>query len=97
MLIKLSQYIPKLQIKRLIKARMFNTACSFADMLLENSFEELTTLEYTQLQWQRGYHQFKNLQNFKAAAKMFTRYALPTEQLLLLFAEIFPQRYVDDL
>ena len=35
--------------------------------------------------------------NYRAAMKVFTRYNLPTEQLLLLFADILPQKYIDDL
>ena len=40
---------------------------------------------------------FRHRANFKAAAKVFTQWALPTEQLVLLFAEMFPSRYIDDL
>lgn len=40
---------------------------------------------------------FRQRNNYKAAAKVFTQWALPTEQLCLLFSEMFPKRYVDDL
>ena len=30
--------------------------------------------------------------NYKAAAKVFKEWALPTEQLCLLFSEMFPRR-----
>ena len=49
------------------------------------------------MQLQRGYFMFRQRNNYKAAAKVFTQWALPTEQLCLLFAEMFPKRYVDDL
>ena len=35
--------------------------------------------------------------NFRAAAKVFTQWSLPPEQLILLFADLFPKRYIDDL
>jgi len=35
-LVKLSQYVPQVQIKKLVKAKMFNTATNFATMLIEN-------------------------------------------------------------
>ena len=35
-LVKLSQFVPQVQIKKLVKARMFNTATEFAQMLIEN-------------------------------------------------------------
>ena len=38
-LVKLSQLVPQLQIKKLVKAKMFNTATSFETMLIENQFE----------------------------------------------------------
>ena len=40
---------------------------------------------------------FRTRLNYWAAAKVFTQWALPTEQLILLFAEMYPQHYVDDL
>ena len=40
---------------------------------------------------------FRQRHNYRAAAKVFTQWSLPTEQLCLLFAEMFPKRYVDDL
>ena len=33
---------------------------------------------------------FRQRLNYKAAAKVFTQWTLPTEQLILLFAEMFP-------
>ena len=66
-------------------------------MLLENQFDQMEHREFTELQWQRGYHMFRHRSNFKAAAKVFTQWALPTEQLVLLFSEMYPGRYIDDL
>ena len=37
-MVKLTQYMPQQQIKKLISAKMFNTATSFATMLVENKF-----------------------------------------------------------
>ena len=48
-MVKLSQYPPQIQIKKLIKARMFNTATGFATMLVENRFGQLDKKEYTHL------------------------------------------------
>ena len=66
-------------------------------MLLENQFEQLDVKEFAHLQFQRGYYMFRNRMNYKAACKVFTQWALPTEQLILLFSEMYPQHYVDDL
>ena len=96
-LVKLSQLVPQFQIKKLIKAKMFNTATSFGAMLLENQFDQLDFKDYAHLQFQRGYYMFRTRLNYWAAAKVFTQWALPTEQLILLFAEMYPQHYVDDL
>lgn len=38
-LVKLSQYVPQVQIKKLVKAKMFNTATNFATMLIETQFD----------------------------------------------------------
>lgn len=48
-MVKLSQIMPQLQIKKLVKARMFNTATSFATMLIENKFTQIDQKEYTHL------------------------------------------------
>ena len=40
---------------------------------------------------------FRQRNNYRAAAKVFMQWALPTEQLVLLFSEMFPSRYIDDL
>jgi len=91
-LVKLSQFVPHLHLKKLVKARMLNTATNFATMLVDNQFDQLEVKDYTQLQFQRGYYMFKQRNNYKAAAKVFAQWALPTEQLCLLFSEMFPKR-----
>ena len=35
-LVKLEQFVPQVQLRKLVKARMFNTATNFATMLIEN-------------------------------------------------------------
>ena len=35
-LVKLSQFVPHLHLKKLVKARMLNTATNFATMLVDN-------------------------------------------------------------
>ena len=76
---------------------MFNTVTSFCDMLLENGFDQISMSEYTSLQWERGIFFFKHKRNFKASQKIFTKWHLPTEQLVLLFSEVYPNKYVDDM
>ena len=66
-------------------------------MLVENRFGQLDKKEYTHLQYQRGYYMFRQKANYRAAAKVFDEWSLPTEQLVLLFAEMLPKRYIDDL
>ena len=41
--------MPQFQIKKLIKAKMFNTATSFGAMLLENQFDQLDFKDYAHL------------------------------------------------
>ena len=76
---------------------MFNTVTSFCDMLLENGFDQISLSEYTSLQWERGIFFFKQKKNYKASRKIFTKWHLPTEQLVLLFSEVYPNKYVDDM
>ena len=66
-------------------------------MILEKGFEGISMSDYTSLQWERGMHFFKSKRNFKAARKVFKQWSLPTEQLILLFSEIYPNKYVDDM
>ena len=40
---------------------------------------------------------FRQKANYRAAAKVFDEWILPTEQLVLLFAEMLPKTYIDDL
>ena len=74
---------------------MFNTVAAFSEVLIENDFERLTHSEQVQLQWQRGNYFFKERLNYRAAVKVFTRCSLPTEQLILLFADVLPKKYID--
>ena len=46
-LVKLSQKTPDIQIQKLMKQSMYNTTCTFAEVLLENDFEKLTNQELT--------------------------------------------------
>ena len=88
---------PHEQIRSLITVKMFNTATSFCDMILESGFDGISMSDYTSLQWERGLYFFKTKKNYKAARKVFTKWHLPTEQLVILFSEIYPNKYVDDM
>ena len=90
-LVKLEQFVPQVQLSKLRKARMFNTATNFATMLIENQFDQFEIKDFTKLQFERGYF-MQSRNNYKAAAKVFKEWSLPTEQLCLLFSEMFPRR-----
>ena len=53
--------------------------------------------EYQLLQLHRGYYFFRKRKHYQAALKVFKEFSLPSEFLILLFSELFPIKFVEDL
>ena len=93
----LSQKGPINQMQALLDAKMYNAALHFAEQLIDSDCPLITINQYIAIQRQSGLHYFMKKFNYDAALACFTEWRLPLPQLILLFAEVYPKKFIDDL
>jgi hypothetical protein len=96
-LVSLNQRGPISQLQTLLDARMYNSAINLAEQLIDNDCTLITEDDYVAIQRESGLHNFDKKQNFDYALATFTEWRYPLHNLISLFSELYPKKYIDDL
>jgi hypothetical protein len=81
----------------LLDAKMYASALNLAEQLIDNDCPLLSISDYVTIQREAGLHSFIFKQHFEYALNCFTEWRLPLPELILLFSELYPRKYIDDL
>jgi len=76
---------------------MYNSAINLAEQLIDNECPLITLDDYVAIQRELGLHNFDKKQNFDFALATFTEWRYPLHNLICLFSELYPKKYMDDL
>ncbi len=81
----------------LIERKLYSTSLKFCDFLLENNFEVLSKEQYEKLQREKGFYNFIVKRRYHIAKDIFKDYKVPLQQVILLFAELYPRVFIQRL
>ena len=77
---------------------MFDAAINVNQFMLERGHKSVQSSTLLDLQRKWAFHLFIHERDFKYSANIFQAWSQPrTEALVLLFAEMYPRVYIDDM
>ena len=100
-LMKCTQIDPRFQVNMLIERKLYSTGLKICDFLLENNFEGassgLSKEQYERLQKEKGFYNFIVKQRYQIAKDIFKDYKVPLSQVIMLFADLYPDSFIKQL
>ena len=85
----------------LIERKLYSTGLKICDFLLENNFEGASSgfsrEQYERLQKEKGFYNFIVKQRYQIAKDIFKEYKVPLSQVIMLFADLYPETYIKQL
>ena len=96
-LMRCTQIDARQQTSFLVEKKLYSTAVKMCEYLLSKHFQKMNEREYRELQRERGFYSFIIKGQYNQAKSLFRRFQVRTEEVVLLFAQMFPTQYINSM
>ncbi|CAI2373412.1 unnamed protein product [Moneuplotes crassus] len=92
-----SQIEGKSQVSMLIENQLYSTAMKICEFLMSENYERLRAAEFNDFQKGRAFYCFYVKKNYKLSLRLFRQVKVPTQEIILLFTELYHKPAIDQM